>query len=71
MADYNILYLELCKRLSVLKAKLPYANSLSDAERAMYEKEIDSTFKKLDDRYSDAKYIDDIEDAVIELESKF
>ena len=71
MAEYNILYLELIKRLSILKAKLPYLNSLEESEKEEYRKIIDLLLKKLDDRYSEAKYIDDIEDDVIELETKF
>ena len=47
MAEYNILYLELIKRLSILKAKLPYLNSLEESEKEEYRKVIDLLLKKL------------------------
>ena len=69
MAEYNSLYLELSRRLSVLKAKLAYI-SASDAQRLAFAQEIDRLLKKLDDRYSKEMYIDDIENDVEKLEKE-
>ena len=70
MADYNTLYLELNKRLSILKAKLSYI-SVGDSQLEGYRMQIDKLLKKLDERYSEERYMDDIEEDVSILENVF
>lgn len=67
MAEYNSLYLDLIRRLSVLKAKLAYI-SVSESQRIAFAQNIDTLLKKLDERYSKEMYIDDIENDVMQLE---
>ena len=70
MADYNTLYLELNRRLSILKAKLSYI-SVSESQMEDYKQQIDKLLKKLDERYSEERYMDDIEEDVSTLEKNF
>lgn len=70
MADYNTLYLELNKRLSILKAKLSYI-SVSELQMESLKETIDKLLKKLDERYSEERYMDDIEEDIIQLEKLF
>lgn len=62
--EYNKLYLDIKKRLSLIKIKLLY-NDIS--ENYITEK-LDILFKELDERYSENKYLDNLESEVTKLE---
>ena len=52
MAEYNILFLDLNNRLSILKARLPYLGSnVSDSKKEELRKRIDTLLKELDNDY--------------------
>jgi len=67
MAEYNMQYNNLKKRL--IKAKLIVESdmSLSESERANFKREINAKLIELDDRYFDNKPLSSIEEALFQL----
>lgn len=72
MAEYNILFLDLNNRLSILKARLPYlGSSVSDSKKEELRKRIDTLLKELDNYYSEGKYLTEFDSKIAEVESEF
>lgn len=72
MAEYNILFLDLNNRLSILKARLPYLGSnVSDSKKEELRKRIDTLLKELDNDYSEGKYLTEFDSKIAEIESEF
>ena len=72
MAEYNILFLDLNKRLSILKARLPYLGpNVSDSKKEGLRKRIDTLLKELDNDYSEGKYLTEFDSKIAEVESEF
>ena len=72
MAEYNILFLGLNNRLSILKARLPYLGSnVSDSKKEELRKRIDTLLKELDNDYSEGKYLTEFDSKIAEVESEF
>jgi len=67
--DYKKQYLNLKHRLNIIRTKLIY--SLLDESSTIFLKSIDSLAKELDIRFSDEKYLDEIEGKVINFEKGF
>lgn len=67
MAEYNTQYLDIKKRIAILKAKFNYID-VKDTE--ILEK-LDKLAKALDIRYSEGKYLELIEDEVADIEMKY
>jgi len=70
MAEYNAKYLELLKRLSVLKLLAGSDLSLTDDQRNIKLMVIDSLLKRLDERYYEGKFLENIEKEVDKIEMK-
>lgn len=58
--EYNIQYLDLKNKLSLMKVRLLYSANLNESLKEMYGY-IDRLLKELDDRYSDEKPLDELE----------
>lgn len=72
MVEYNILFLELNNRLSILKARLPYLGpNVSDSKKEELRKRIDTLLKELDNDYSEGKYLTEFDSKIAEVESEF
>ena len=72
MVEYNILFLDLNNRLSILKARLPYLGSnVSDSKKEELRKRIDTLLKELDNDYSEGKYLTEFDSKIAEVESEF
>ena len=72
MVEYNILFLNLNNRLSILKARLPYLGSnVSDSKKEELRKRIDTLLKELDNDYSEGKYLTEFDSKIAEVESEF
>ena len=72
MVEYNILFLDLNNRLSILKARLPYLGSnVSDSKKEELRKRIDTLLKELDNDYSEGKYLTEFDSKITEVESEF
>ena len=69
MTEYNEKYLDLKKRLSILKIIISSQSSSIDQAVSSLTC-IDSLLKLLDERYSDGLYLETIESEVIKLEDK-
>ena len=68
MAEYNSLYLDLKKRLSILKLKAQLECGLTEDQKESKLKAIDGLLKLLDERYSENLYLEGIEESVSRLE---
>jgi len=64
MAEYNLQYNNLKKRLVTLKLIIDSDMSLDDATKSIFKKQINSALIELDERYSDGKTLNSIEDTV-------
>lgn len=69
MAEYNEKYLDLKKRLSILKILISSKSSSNNQVLSSLTC-IDSLLKLLDERYSDGLYLETVESEVIKLEDK-
>jgi len=70
MAEYNSLYLDLKKRLNVLKLKAQTECGLTEEQKRSKLFAIDSLLKLLDERYSENLYLECIDESVSRLEGK-
>ena len=68
MAEYNIKYLDLRKRLSVLKFLNDTDISLSPQQKADKGAILDALSKELDHRYSETLFLDEVEMSIENLE---
>ena len=68
MAEYNLMYQDLKKRLTVLKILTETDCTLNESVRSSRESIIDSLLKELDYRRQEHLYLEGIEVNVINLE---
>lgn len=67
MADYNISYLELMKKLKTLKLILNADKTISVNEKVLKLKKLDELMKMLDERYSENMVLSPVIDALNEI----
>ena len=70
MAEYNLQYLNLKRRLTFLKVLTASDGTLTEENKNSKLTEYDSLLKLLDDRYSDEKSLGIIETQLNKLEGK-
>ena len=70
MAEYNLQYLDLKRRLTFLKVLTASDGTLTEENKNSKLAEYDSLLKLLDDRYSDEKSLGIIETQLNKLEGK-
>ena len=70
MAEYNLQYLNLKRRLTFLKVLTASDGTLTEENKNSKLAEYDSLLKLLDDRYSDEKSLGIIETQLNKLEGK-
>lgn len=70
MAEYNLQYLNLKRRLTFLKVLTASDGTLTEEKKNSKLAEYDSLLKLLDDRYSDEKSLGIIETQLNKLEGK-
>ena len=70
MAEYNMIYLNLKKRLSTLKLLTESDTKISEDERSIALAKIDKLQKNLDERYSDGLLLSLVESEVHKIECK-
>lgn len=70
MAEYNMTYKILKKRLTTLKLLTDADMNLSDEELKIRKNKIDAALKELDERYSEGFTLSFVEDKILELEKR-
>lgn len=70
MAEYNMTYKILKKRLTTLKLLTDAGMNLSDEDLRIRKNKIDAALKELDERYSEGFSLSFVEDKVLELEKR-
>lgn len=70
MAEYNITYKILKKRLTTLKLLTDTDLNLSDEDLRIRKNKIDALLKELDERYSEGFSLSFVEDKTLELEKR-
>ena len=68
MAEYNMIYKILKKRLTTLKLLTETIIDLSDEDLRIRKNKIDKLLKELDERYSEGLALSFVEDDILELE---
>lgn len=68
MAEYNVKYLELKRRLKILKLLNDTDLNLTSQQRSDKGKILDVLLKELDNRYAENLFLDEIEMSVENLE---
>ena len=68
MAEYNVKYLELKRRLRILKLLNDTDLNLSSQQKSDKGKVLDILLKELDNRYAENLFLDEIEMSVENLE---
>ena len=68
MAEYNIKYLDLRKRLSILKLLNDTDVNLTNQQKSDKSTILDALSKELDHRYSENLFLDEVEMSIENLE---